>query len=176
MALAPVQQSQAMEPEPNASSLVIYEQLKNPAKWAAMSVFCPTLCYYFFHYPDDRRSQAPFENVLKGKWPNVIGDTFNWDNIKHFADIIPGQRHKVFPWTIKASELPDEKLLQFTTGNMTDIKGFGLYYFCEKNMNKICKLIAASATMYVLLWGNLPTKRDLLETLFDAYKKVPTQV
>ena len=169
MAAAPVQQSQAFD--------ISDVNAKDGAKLAALLCFCPSLGYYFFHYPVDRRSDAPIENIFKGKWDNVTGDFFNWDNVTNVTDIIPGQRHKVFPWTIKASELPSEKYLQFTTGNMTDIKGFGLYYFCEKNMNKIVKYFAATGTLYALLYGNLQTTgKDILETIFDAYKKVPANV
>ncbi len=167
MILAPVQQSHTLSAPSN---------LKDAAKHIALLSVGITLAYYFFHYPVDRRSGASMENIFKGKWDNITGDFFNWDNVTDFTDIVPGQRHKVFPWTIKASELPNEKYLQFTTGDTTDIKGFGLYYFCEKNMNKIVKYFAATATLYALLWSNLPTKRDILEILFDTYKKVPTQV
>ena len=161
MILAPAQQIHAL----NAPS-----NLKDVAKLGAFLCVCPTLGYYFFHYPVDRRSEATIENILSGRWDNVIGDIFNWDNMTHFNDIIPGQRWKVFPYTISPKEA-DEKDIKFPITNKSDIKGFGLYHFCEKNMKKIIKYFAATGTLYGLLYGDLKsTGNTLIRVVFDAQK------
>ena len=46
--------------------------LKDLSKLVAFVSVCPTLYYYFFHYPADRRSKAPMENIFTGRWNNVI--------------------------------------------------------------------------------------------------------
>lgn len=41
--------------------------------------------------PNFKGSRAPFEKVLRGKSDNICSDTFNYDNIRYFSDIIPGR-------------------------------------------------------------------------------------
>ncbi len=164
--IAPVQQSQAF----------VTPDLKGAAKASAFLAVGTTLAYYFFHYPVDRRSDAPIENIFCGRWDNVTHDLFSWDNVTNCTEIIPGQRWKVYPYTISVKE-SDEKEIKIPVTNKSDIRGFGLYHFCEKNMKKIVKYFAATGALYGLLYGDLKTTgKDILETIFDAYKNVPGKV
>lgn len=147
---------QPVEAFPKVPALpTIPAELLNPkdlAKLTTWLVNAGGLGYYFFHRPEDRLSKAPFERVLQGRWENPVGDTFNWDNVENFSDIFPGQRWKVYSYKFDGRS---GAKLTITAPGKNDIKGFGLYHFCEKNMKKIVKLTAALAVSYGLLSGKL---------------------
>ncbi len=165
MTMAPMHHSQASVPT----------SLKDVAKLGTLLLMCPSLGYYLFHSPVDRKSSAPIENIFKGKWDNVTGDFFNWDNITNFGDIIPGQRGKVYPYTLVPKE-SSEKEIKLPITNLNDISGFGLYNFCDKNMGKICKYAVATAIMYVLLYTDNITAELLWNALLDPSKTATSKL
>lgn len=134
--------------------------------WLANAV---SLGYYFFHQPEDRPSQAPFERILKGFFDNLFNDIFDWNNVTHFTDILPGQRWKIYSTILDGRSEFKIKLL--TDPKRKNIKGFGLYHFCEKNMKKIVKYCAVLGISYGLLSGELEANtRKLLDIILNAYK------
>lgn len=142
---------------------------KETAKLMFWLANATSLGYYFFHQPDDRASQAPFERVLKGFFDNLFHDIFNWDNVTHFGDILPGQRWKVYSTILDGRSEFKIKLL--TDPKRKNIKGFGLYHFCEKNMKKIVKYCAVLGISYGLLQGEIQANtRQFLDIILNAYR------
>lgn len=143
--------------------------LKRLAKMLTLITAGGELGYYFFHNPENRNSQAPVEHLLKGNFDNILDDIFNWGNVTHFNDILPGQRYKVYSTILDARSLFKVKLLIDPTRN--NIKGFGLIHFCEKNMRKIVKYAAAMGITYGLLYGDLEQNcKKMLDIILNAYK------
>lgn len=147
-----------------------FDGAKDNAKFATWLTAVIVIAYYFLHAPEDRLSNAPFERVLKGFFDNILGDTFNWDNITNFSDIIPGQRWKMYSTLLIGKS--DFKVRLLVEGRRKDIKGFGLLHFLEKDMGKIFKLAAAAGVSYAFIMGKLDyTFKQILETILSPYSK-----
>jgi hypothetical protein len=148
----------------------LFDAAKDNTKFAAWMAGALAVICYFFKNPDDRISNAPFERVLKGFFDNIIGDTFNWDNVTNFSDIIPGQRWKSYSTLLIGKS--DLKVRLVMEGRRKDIKGFGLLHFLEKDMAKICKVIAALGISYAFTVGKLEqTIREIIDVILNPYHK-----
>lgn len=141
---------------------------KDNAEYAAWLATSLAIAYYFLHYPEDRTSKAPFERVIKGYYNNIINDTFNWDNIANFTDIIPGQRGKVYSTILDGRKGFKVKL--FVDERRKDIRGFGLLYFMEKDWGKLLRLTASIGVTYALLTGKTKqTIAQIVAFILDPY-------
>lgn len=148
----------------------IFDNVKDNAKFAVWLAGALAVICYFFKNPDDRVSNAPFERVLKGFFDNIIGDTFNWDNVTNFSDLIPGQRWKSYSTLLIGKS--DLKVRLVMEGRRKDIKGFGLLHFLEKDMAKICKVIAALGISYAFTVGKLEqTIKEIIDVVLNPYHK-----
>ncbi len=143
---------------------------KHNAKFAMWFAGAVAIICYFFRNPEDRLSKAPLERVLKGFFDNILDDTFNWDNVTNFFDIIPGQRWKAYSTLLIGKS--DLKVRLIMEGRRKDIKGFGLLHFLEKDMSKIFKVTAALGISYAFMMGKLEqTLKEIVEIILNPYQK-----
>jgi hypothetical protein len=148
----------------------LFDNAKDNAKFAAWVAGALAVICYFFRNPDDRLSNAPFERVLKGFFDNILGDTFNWDNVTSFSDIIPGQRWKSYSTLLIGKS--DLKVRLVMEGRRKDIKGFGLLHFLEKDMSKIFKVTAALGISYAFMMGKMQeTLKEIVGAILNPYSK-----
>lgn len=144
------------------------------AKLSAWTIATLSTGRYFLRYPERRLSCAPFERILEGRWDNVFNDIFNIENAKNYMDLLSGQRGKTYSQKFDGQS---GAKIAITDPNQTNIKPFGIPSFCEKNISKICKLLATSGALYALLYGKLEaTAKNLLLTIFDPYKHIPDKL